>query len=81
MELLPALEDLDPEKCYTSWEIILATKEDVEKIYEIFMFAEDSCTLEIQKLSESNLLADTQVCRNSLNEAGSGNKKTSEYKK
>jgi|WetSurMetagenome_2_1015567.scaffolds.fasta_scaffold00129_16 two-component system, chemotaxis family, sensor kinase CheA len=56
---LPPLNELSPEKCYTSWEIILSTKESVEKIYEIFIFAEDSCTLDIQKLSDENWLADT----------------------
>ncbi|HEX2968666.1 MAG TPA: chemotaxis protein CheA [Bacteroidales bacterium] len=53
---LPAFDKLDPEKCYTSWELILATKEDDQKIREIFIFAEDNCTLEIKELSDTNLL-------------------------
>ncbi len=62
MELLPSLDDIEPEKCYTSWEILLATSEEIEKIYEIFIFAEDSCTLDVQKLSDTNLLADANFC-------------------
>jgi two-component system, chemotaxis family, sensor kinase CheA len=58
---LPPLKELNPEKCYTSWEIILSTKESVDKIYEIFIFAEDSCTLDIQKLSDENWLADAAL--------------------
>lgn len=72
-ELLPTIDDLDPEKCYVSWEIIIATKEEVEKIYEIFIFAEDSCTLDVHKLSDSNLLVNEPFC-SALKEAGSGNK-------
>jgi two-component system, chemotaxis family, sensor kinase CheA len=74
MELLPALEEMEPEKCYTSWEIILSTKEDVEKIYEIFIFAEDSCTLEIDKLSNLDLISDARFV-SSLNETAEGNKR------
>jgi two-component system chemotaxis sensor kinase CheA len=70
---LPSFIDLDPEKCYTSWEIILATKEDINKIYEIFLFAEDSCILEVQELSDSNLLIDT-VFHNKITEIGSDSK-------
>ena len=73
MELLPALDDLDPEKCYTSWEIILATSEDIDKITEIFIFAEDSCTLDIMELCAGNLLAD-QSFSNKLKEYSSLNK-------
>ncbi len=61
-ELLPPLDDLDPEKCYVSWEIILATKEEIEKIFEVFIFAEDSCTLDVQKLSDENLLVNDSFC-------------------
>jgi two-component system chemotaxis sensor kinase CheA len=60
---LPPLEGLEPEKCYTSWEIIIATKEDIKKIYEIFIFAEDSCTLDVQKLSDNSLLLDASLCK------------------
>ena len=29
---------------------ILVTTKEIDKIYEIFIFAEDSCTLDVQKL-------------------------------
>lgn len=57
---VPALDELDPEKCYVNWEIVVATAEKTEKINEIFIFAEDSCKLEIQKLSDTNLLSDKE---------------------
>ena len=73
MEQLPGLEEMDPEKCYTSWELILSTKEDQEKIHEIFIFAEDSCNLEIEKVSDTNLLAQTDLVEK-IKEATSGYK-------
>jgi two-component system chemotaxis sensor kinase CheA len=60
---LPALKDIDPEKCYVDWEIVVATEESQEKILEIFIFAEDNCTIEIEKIGDSNLLASKDFCR------------------
>lgn len=62
---IPLPDELDPEKCYTSWEIILSTKEDPDKIKEIFIFSEDSCKLDIRKISEKNILA-SETFRNRL---------------
>jgi len=70
LHMLPPLEDLDPEKCYTSWEIILATKEETEKIYEIFLFVEDGCNIDVQKISNINLLADNNF-QSAIRKAGS----------
>lgn len=58
MDTLPSFEVYDPEKCYTGWEIILSTKEESQKIREIFLFAEDKCLIEIQEISDINLLSD-----------------------
>jgi two-component system chemotaxis sensor kinase CheA len=55
---IPAFPELDPEKCFTSWEIIVATKEDKDKISEIFIFADDTCDLEIQELGDRDLVSD-----------------------
>lgn len=60
---LPPLKEIDPEKCYTSWEIVLATDEDINKIDEIFIFAEESVTLDVRKLSDRNLLHDEDFCK------------------
>lgn len=76
MESLPLFNEFDPEKCYTSWDIIVSTKSEIDKINEIFIFAEDNCKLEIQKISDDNLLEDNNIC-NLLKEAGSGYKSIS----
>lgn len=58
LENLPTIDSYDPEKCHVSWEIILATASDSQKIREIFIFAEGKCTLDIQELGDMNLIHD-----------------------
>lgn len=47
---LPRLEDLDPEACYTSWDIILSTDQDVNAIRDVFIFVEDSSDITIEMI-------------------------------
>lgn len=54
---IPAIEDFDPNKCYTTWEIFLATESDINSITDVFIFVEDECVLEVNQLSDYNLLA------------------------
>jgi two-component system chemotaxis sensor kinase CheA len=42
---LPELKEMDPEACYTSWDIILTTDRDINEIRDIFIFVEDMCEL------------------------------------
>ncbi len=45
---LPALRDLDPESCYLSWELIVATDATREVIDQVFDWAEGDCELQIR---------------------------------
>jgi two-component system chemotaxis sensor kinase CheA len=45
---IPALSELDSERCYVSWEIILTTAEPPETIRDVFIFVEDCCELSIE---------------------------------
>ena len=47
---LPSLEECDPEKCYTQWEIFLTTEEEENAIRDVFIFVEEDCTLNIRLL-------------------------------
>ena len=47
MAALPPLSDLDPERCYVSWEIVLTTALSGEAIRDVFIFVEDCCELTI----------------------------------
>ncbi|MFZ1084677.1 MAG: chemotaxis protein CheA [Terracidiphilus sp.] len=49
---LPPLEELDPERCYVSWEMVLATTAGREAIRDVFIFVEDSCELTIEPILE-----------------------------
>ena len=51
-EKLPDLEELDPEKCYTHWEIFLTTMEEENTIRDVFIFVEDDCILNIRLLNQ-----------------------------
>lgn len=47
-ENIPDLEDLDPEECHISWDIILTTHYSEDAIKDVFIFIEDECELNIQ---------------------------------
>ncbi len=47
-ENIPDLQDLDPEECHLSWDIILTTRHAKDAIKDVFIFVEDECELEIQ---------------------------------
>lgn len=53
---IPNLENIDPLKCYTHWEIIIATADSEEAIHDVFIFVEDQAKIDIHKLSDKNLL-------------------------
>lgn len=44
---LPPLPELDPELCYTSWDVILTTGAGENGIRDVFIFTEESCELKI----------------------------------
>ncbi len=56
---LPIIDDLNPEQCLISWELILTTKCDRNAICDIFIFAEDHCSLEITLIDEIGDSQDT----------------------
>jgi two-component system chemotaxis sensor kinase CheA len=53
---VPALDEFDPNKCYTIWEIFLATEAEINAITDVFIFVEDECVLEVNQISDFNLI-------------------------
>ena len=45
---IPDLEAMDPEKCYTYWNVILTTDRGIDAVKDVFIFVEDECDLKIQ---------------------------------
>ncbi|MBU1101822.1 MAG: chemotaxis protein CheA [Bacteroidetes bacterium] len=61
IDMIPSLEEIDPELCYTYWDIILKTKEDADAIKDVFIFIEDQCELFIKTIDEENKLKDHEA--------------------
>jgi two-component system chemotaxis sensor kinase CheA len=48
MAEIPPLSELEPERCYVSWEMTLATAARLDAIRDVFIFVEDLCELQIE---------------------------------
>jgi len=55
---LPSIAEINTEECYIIWEIFLATHHDINAIKDIFIFVEDECKLEINKIADYDILND-----------------------
>ncbi len=53
---IPTLDDFDPNKCYINWEVFLATESNINSITDVFIFVEDDCLLQVNLISDTNLL-------------------------
>ncbi|MFZ0942771.1 MAG: chemotaxis protein CheA [Syntrophobacteraceae bacterium] len=54
-EAIPELEEIDPEECHTSWDVILTTRRGLDAIKDVFIFVEDECELAIGVVDELGL--------------------------
>jgi two-component system, chemotaxis family, sensor kinase CheA len=52
MAAIPPLAELDPERCYVSWEMVLATTAERDAIRDVFIFVEDNCELTVEPVSK-----------------------------
>ena len=48
---IPPLGEMDPERCYVAWDMILRTAAGRDAIRDIFIFVEDDCELRIEPAS------------------------------
>jgi len=58
---LPQIEDLDVDKCYFKWEIILSSTESRTTIEDVFIFVADDSHLEIEIISEKDVFSVADV--------------------
>jgi two-component system, chemotaxis family, sensor kinase CheA len=49
-DAVPVLKDLDAEKCYLYWDIVLKTAGGINSIKDVFIFVEDECDLTIDEI-------------------------------
>ncbi len=55
---VPGLEEIDPEACYISWDIVLTTTRGENAIRDVFIFVEDDCELRIDLLDDPDIQED-----------------------
>jgi len=48
-ESIPALNKIEAERCYISWNMVLTTASGAEAIRDVFIFVEDACELMIEQ--------------------------------
>ena len=52
-DAIPRIVDIDPESCYTYWDIVLTTDLGVNAIKDVFIFIEDDSEINITVLNDS----------------------------
>ena len=54
---IPCIAEMDPERCYLAWDIILTTASSPEAIRDVFIFIEGECELAVEPVSGPGLEA------------------------
>lgn len=60
-EKIPVIDQIDTEKCYTYWDIILITDKNINEVRDVFIFVEDNCKLNIEEITDCNELNDERI--------------------
>ncbi|TVR55002.1 MAG: chemotaxis protein CheA [Spirochaetaceae bacterium] len=58
VENIPDMDDLDPELCYLSWDIIVTTDKGINEIRDVFMFVDDVAEIRIDVVADIDALLD-----------------------
>ncbi|MBW8334758.1 MAG: chemotaxis protein CheA [Prolixibacteraceae bacterium] len=66
-DFLPDLSEIDPGKCYTSWEMFVATAEETDTLHDVFIFVSDKARIEIEKVSAGNKIHNETILADFLN--------------
>lgn len=54
LNAIPSLDDIDPETCYTAWDIVLTTNRSINAIKDVFIFVEDECELTVNMIDNES---------------------------
>lgn len=54
LDMIPSLEDIDPERCYVSWDIIVTTDRGVDAIKDVFIFIDEASTIDISMIDSED---------------------------
>jgi len=69
---LPSLSEMNPEHCYISWSIFIATSENLDTLNDVFIFVNDKKGIQIEKVSSNNVLHNEAILAKFLNAKYSG---------
>lgn len=61
LSAIPGIEDIDPCKCYMSWDIILTTTKTENDINDVFIFLDPDSKITISKLTDSDDTSGPQI--------------------
>lgn len=64
---LPELSKIDPEKCYVSWNVFIATAESEDTLRDVFIFVADNARIKIEKVKSGGLIHNEKVMADYLN--------------
>ncbi|MGC9965053.1 MAG: chemotaxis protein CheA [Syntrophobacteraceae bacterium] len=51
---IPPLDEIDPEECYTYWDVVLTTNHGTNAIKDLFIFIEDVCALTVDVIDDGD---------------------------
>ena len=70
LEGIPRLDQLEPERCYTRWDVLLTTDRGEDAVRDVFILIENSAELIVERLEEEagTKLGEILVERGSLSE-------------
>ncbi|NOR87276.1 MAG: hypothetical protein GQ527_06675, partial [Bacteroidales bacterium] len=63
IDRVPTFPQLNPQICTISWDIILSTDVELSEILDVFIFVEDDSKIDIQKISDINVLSQAEFIK------------------
>ena len=63
---IPTIDKIKPQDCYVGWKFILATESDLDEIFDVFIFVDDTADIKIEKICDIDFLS-INSCKNYLN--------------
>lgn len=64
---LPKLSEINPSLCYVSWNLFVATSENIDTLHDVFIFVSDNAQIQIVKVSSGNAVHNEQILADFLN--------------
>ncbi len=58
---LPSFSEMDPEKCYLGWEVVLKTDAGRDKVEDVFLFVSEDNQIDIEEITKQYLSAEKEA--------------------